>query len=110
MEAFNGRSRVLLLLGKYEQARADAETALTIGRAKLAPDHPWTVRSLLNLGLALRSLGDTTGAYKALDEARERGPRAYVYDHKALADLRKAVADAYAAPERKASHKGTSSH
>jgi len=104
MEAFNGRSRVLLLLGKYEQARADAETALTIGRAKLAPDHPWTVRSLLNLGLALRALVDTTGAYKALDEARERGPRAYIYDHKALADLRKAVADAYAAPERRASH------
>ena len=103
MEAFNGRSRVLLLLGKYEQARADAESALTIGRAKLAPDHPWTVRSLLNLGLALRSLGDTAGAHKALDEARERGPRAFVYDHKALADLRKAV-DAYATPERKASH------
>jgi serine/threonine-protein kinase len=104
MEAFNGRSRALLLLGKYEQARADAESALTIGRAKLAPDHPWTVGSLLNLGLALRSLGDTTGARMALDEARERGPRAYIYDHKALADLEKAVSDAYATPERRASH------
>ena len=89
-----GRSRLFTQLGKYKQARDDAEAALAIVHERLAPDHPWAVRSLLSLGLALQGLGDTDGARKVLDEAAERAPRTYAHNPQALGEVTRAVSAA----------------
>jgi hypothetical protein len=67
-------------LPRYEEARADAEAALAIRRAKLPPDAPAVVHSLVHAGLAEYALHNAEGARptgtKRWKGHRARGPTA----------------------------------
>ena len=68
-------------------ARAAQEQALTIKEAVYGPDHPDVARSLTNLGMVLRELGDLAGARAAQERALAIAEAAYGPDHPHVASI-----------------------
>jgi tetratricopeptide (TPR) repeat protein len=68
--------------GKLDAARQHLETAIGIMRKDVQrPRHPNVIDGLANLGSVLRSLGDTSGAQKVLQEALDLDIEVRGQDH-----------------------------
>lgn len=67
--SWNGLARALRLCGNYTEARDVGDDAYDFGRDVLGAEHPWTLRTLNDLSIALRRIAS---AYQdALDLAME---------------------------------------
>jgi hypothetical protein len=88
------RSQSLVALPRYVEARADAEAALAIRRAKLPPDAPAVVHSLVHAGLAEYALHN---AESVKTNRYERAPRAWPDGGTDLTHVRAVIGDPEAA-------------
>jgi tetratricopeptide (TPR) repeat protein len=57
--SWNGLSRAVRLCGDFHEARDVGQDAYDYSREKLGPDHYWTLRSLIDLSIALRRIGSS---------------------------------------------------
>jgi tetratricopeptide (TPR) repeat protein len=55
--SWNGLSRAVRLCGDYHEARDVGQDAYDYGCEKLSAEHYWTLRSLIDLSIALRRIG-----------------------------------------------------
>ncbi len=59
--SWNGLSRAVRLCGNYEEARDVGQDAYDYGCEKLGAAHYWSLRSLIDLSIALRRIGTAHG-------------------------------------------------
>ncbi len=77
----NTLALIYFRLGRSDAAFPYAEVAADLGRRKLGPDHPATIRSTSNLAMLLRFSGRTADAEPLFRDALNRARRVLGNDH-----------------------------